>query len=234
MKKLFPDQIDEETARRKPPIQFTRMVHAFSGKPRAQMLESHDERALILRWQDKGDPDAMETLLHAYDGWLRSITLRTCAGRGYSGDIEDAHGVAVLGFIESCNKFDFGRRARISTFSKYRVVGEISAYINRSGYPVAVGTSSDERMAQRHRKMLLDLFRDETGRDWGATPQDAETLARLSGIPASAGSGLPTSPPRRRRCLRSLMRIQRRPTPIWRVSRLRHCLPMKWSHCPGQ
>lgn len=183
---LFPIETDEEKPRRKPPVQFTRMVHTFGGKARTRMLERDEELDLILAWQERGDPDAMESLFRAYDGWLKALALRTCTGRGHADAAEDAYGVAVLGFIRSCGKFDPARDARISTFSRYHIVGKIVDHLNRSNYPVSVGTSSNERVAQHHRKMLLTLFREETGRDWGATRQDADILARLSGLSASA------------------------------------------------
>ena len=62
----------------------------------------------------KGNKDAMETLVKQNSGLIYSIVKRFI-GRGY--DVEDLYQIGCIGFIKSINKFQLSFETKLSTYA---------------------------------------------------------------------------------------------------------------------
>lgn len=84
------------------------------------------ETRLWERWRMQGDPSARDELIELYRPFAR-VVAATYFGRRIDDDIEfdDYHQWAIVGMIESLDRFDPSREIRFKTFASRRMHGNI-------------------------------------------------------------------------------------------------------------
>ena len=117
----------------------TAAMQTYSDLDNTQELDSAQEREIVLRCQ-KGDADAMGTLIIQYQHWVYNIAYGIL---GHHQDAEDVAQDAFLSAWENIGKFQF--RSRFSTWL-YRIVknkclNHIDQYQRRKTDPTEIDDS---------------------------------------------------------------------------------------------
>ena len=87
------------------------------------------DRELIKKAQ-KGDKEALETLINSNNGLIWSIVKRFL-GRGY--ESEDLYQIGCMGFIKSVQRFNLNLEFKLSTFAVPYILGEIKKFLRDDG-----------------------------------------------------------------------------------------------------
>ena len=87
------------------------------------------DRELIKKAQ-KGDKEALETLINSNNGLIWSIVKRFL-GRGY--ESEDLYQIGCMGFIKSVQRFNLDLEFKLSTFAVPYILGEIKKFLRDDG-----------------------------------------------------------------------------------------------------
>jgi RNA polymerase sigma factor (sigma-70 family) len=162
---------------------FRRMAWHFAGNKKPTQLKKFEELEFISRAK-KGDRDAMRALVDAHFGFLAGIARRVATEAGNLHIVQDLMGDALEAFTRAVHSYESYHEARLATYARYSVVGQLRAATLRFGNSFAIGTSYGEKAAIYRHKALKAHFKLETGRRYNGTKADAELLSQITGLPA--------------------------------------------------
>jgi RNA polymerase sigma factor (sigma-70 family) len=162
---------------------FRRMAWHFAGNKKPTQLQKFEELEFISRAK-KGDRDAMRALVDAHFGFLAGIARRVATESGNLHIVQDLMADALEAFTRAVYRYEAYHEARLSSYVRYSVVGELRASALRHGASFAMGTSYGEKAAIYRHKKLKAHFKLETGRRYNGTKADAQILSKITGLPA--------------------------------------------------
>lgn len=93
------------------------------------MFDANDNIALLERSQ-QGDTEALDELIKANMGLVRSIALRF---RGRGAEYEDLVQIGSIGMLKAVKNFDLTREIRFSTYAVPLIIGEIKRFLRDDG-----------------------------------------------------------------------------------------------------
>lgn len=94
------------------------------------MYDANDNLALLERVQS-GDDEALDELVRANMGLVKSLALRFTPGRG--ADYEDLVQLGTIGMLKAARNFDFSQNTRFSTYAVPLILGEIKRFLRDDG-----------------------------------------------------------------------------------------------------
>ena len=111
-------------------------VHRFP------MLEADEERLLVQHWREKRDKRAAERLVTSH---LRLVARMALGYRGYGLPLSDMVSEGTLGLLRAVERFDPGRKVRLSTYASWWIRAAMQDYILRSWSLVRIGSSAEKK-----------------------------------------------------------------------------------------
>ncbi len=129
-----------------------------------------EDRELLRRYHEDGDPRAREQLIARHLPLVRSLA-RRYAGRGEP--LEDIEQVGAIGLIKAIDRFDLEREVSLATYATPNVVGEIKRHFRDKGWAIRVPRSLQELNAR-----MSSTIDDLTGR-LGHSPSVSEIAESL-------------------------------------------------------
>jgi RNA polymerase sigma-32 factor len=158
---------------------------------RHRLLEREEELALVRRWRDKRDENALHILINAH---VRQVVACANRFRNYSVPVGDLIQEGNIGLLLAADRFDADRDVRFSTYAGWWIRSAMQEYVLRNWSIVRTGTTA------AHRKLFFNLRRlraqiagtgdapltddqiDEIGTHLGLHARDVAHMAqRLSG-----------------------------------------------------
>lgn len=133
-------------------------------------MEQEEKNAALFYSYKNGDQDARDKLIMNNLPLVRHLSLR------YTGDITDTDDIfqeGCIGLIKALEKYDPDKGVKFSTYAVSYILGEIRAYLRRSGHILKVSRSYHE-----HRRQLLDKI-DELEQKLGRHPRIEELVNAL-------------------------------------------------------
>jgi RNA polymerase sigma-32 factor len=122
---------------------------------KAPMLERADERALIGRWREQGDEDALHRLVESHARLVVTVALRY---RKTGVPLDDLVQEGNVGLIEAADRFDLAYDNRFSTYASWWIDSAIQSYVMRNLSIVRLPTASSYRQIYaRLRRMRASL-----------------------------------------------------------------------------
>jgi RNA polymerase sigma-B factor len=115
------------------------------GKAGRSARERDQDRELLRRYHEQGDPTAREQLIARHLPLVRSLA-RRYAGRGEP--LEDIEQVGAIGLIKAIDRFDVAREVSLATYATPNVVGEIKRHFRDKGWAIRVPRSLQELNAR--------------------------------------------------------------------------------------
>lgn len=109
---------------------------------RHAMLEPEEERELLVRFKDDGDPEAAERLVGSH------LRLVIRIARGYSGyglPLADLVAEGYLGLMQALDRFDPERGVRLATYAAWWIRAQVQEYVLRSQSLVKMGTTAPQK-----------------------------------------------------------------------------------------
>jgi RNA polymerase sigma-B factor len=100
-----------------------------------------DDRELLRRYHEDGDPTAREELVNRHLPLVRSLA-RRYAGRGES--LEDIEQVGAIGLIKAIDRYELSREVALTTYATPNVVGEIKRHFRDKGWAIRVPRALQE------------------------------------------------------------------------------------------
>ncbi len=88
-----------------------------------RLLTAEEELSLVFLAQ-KGDREAMASLIKAYDGWIKNIVYARVTNNR-----DDAEATAKEAFIRGVQAFDITKGARLSGYTRYMIEGALTEFI---------------------------------------------------------------------------------------------------------
>lgn len=134
-------------------------------------LTREQNRQLLVKIKD-GDQSALEELITANMGLIRSISLRFTASNV---DIEDLMQIGTIGMIKAARSFDFSFDTVFSTYAVPMIMGEIRRFLRDDGM---IKVSRDLKSRGAKIMSLRERFISENGRE----PKLSE-LSAITGLP---------------------------------------------------
>ena len=131
-------------------------------------LTREQNRQLLLKIKD-GDQSALEELITANMGLIRSISLRFTASNV---EIEDLVQVGAIGMIKAARGFDFSYDTVFSTYAVPMILGEIRRFLRDDGM---IKVSRDLKSRGAKIMALRERFIGKNGRE----PRISEIAAEL-------------------------------------------------------
>jgi RNA polymerase sigma-B factor len=104
-----------------------------------------EDRELLRRYHEQGDPSAREQLIARHLPLVRSLA-RRYAGRGEP--LEDIEQVGSIGLIKAIDRFDVEREVSLATYATPNIVGEIKRHFRDKGWAIRVPRSLQELNAR--------------------------------------------------------------------------------------
>jgi RNA polymerase sigma-B factor len=136
----------------------------------ARAARQREDRELLRRYHEDGDPRAREQLIARHLPLVRSLA-RRYAGRGEP--LEDIEQVGAIGLIKAIDRFDLEREVSLATYATPNVVGEIKRHFRDKGWAIRVPRSLQELNAR-----MSSTIDDLTAR-LGHSPSVGEIAAAL-------------------------------------------------------
>jgi RNA polymerase sigma-B factor len=116
-------------------------------------LSANEVNALVVRWQQKRDPAALEALVAEFLPLVKRLARRYVRS---SMPTEDLAQVGSIGLINAINRFDVSRGLRLQSFAIPTILGELRRHFRDSGWAIHVPRSAQERaLAVRDAKERL-------------------------------------------------------------------------------
>jgi RNA polymerase sigma-B factor len=100
-----------------------------------------DDRELLRRYHEGGDPSAREALVNRHLPLVRSLA-RRYAGRGES--LEDIEQVGSIGLIKAIDRYELSREVALTTYATPNIVGEIKRHFRDKGWAIRVPRALQE------------------------------------------------------------------------------------------
>jgi RNA polymerase sigma-B factor len=129
-----------------------------------------DDRRLLTRYRETGDPNAREELVKRFLPLARQLARRY---QRTNEPLDDLLQVASVGLVKAIDRFDPDRGTAFSTFAVPTILGELKRYFRDSGWAAHVPRGMQERA------MKLDQAVDALARKLGHTPSTKEVAAEL-------------------------------------------------------
>jgi RNA polymerase sigma-B factor len=130
-----------------------------------------DDRRLLKRYREEGDPAAREELVERFLPLARQLARRY---QRTNEPLDDLMQVASVGLVKAIDRFDPERGTAFSTFAVPTILGELKRYFRDSGWAVHVPRGMQER------SMKVDQAVDALNRKLGHTPSAREVAAELN------------------------------------------------------
>lgn len=130
---------------------------------------------LLIEKAQKGDPQAMETLVEENTGLIWAVT-RRFLGRGTEAD--DLYQLGCLGFLKAVEGFDLGYGTQFSTYAVPKISGEIRRFLRDDGAVKVSRSLKEQASAIRsvRNQLTTALGREPTimeiSRQTGFTPEE--------------------------------------------------------------
>jgi RNA polymerase sigma-B factor len=137
----------------------------------ARAARQREDRELLRRYHEDGDPSAREQLIARHLPLVRALA-RRYAGRGEP--LEDIEQVGAIGLIKAIDRFDIEREVSLATYATPNVVGEIKRHFRDKGWAIRVPRSLQELNAK-----MSSTIDDLTAR-LGHSPSVTEIAAALN------------------------------------------------------
>jgi RNA polymerase sigma-B factor len=118
--------------------------------------------ALFLRWAQKRDVQARDTLIERFLPLARKLARRYAASNE---PYEDLVQVASLGLVKAVERFDPGRGFAFTSFAVPTIVGELKRYFRDTAWALHVDRSAQERarrISEARREISSRLGRSPT------------------------------------------------------------------------
>jgi RNA polymerase sigma-B factor len=152
--------------------------HKASALPRgpekldeeSRYQRTREDRRLLLRYHEHGDPSAREALVERFLPLARQLARRY---QRTNEPLDDLMQVASVGLVKAIDRFDPSRGTAFSTYAVPTILGELKRYFRDSGWAVHVPRGMQERV------MKLDTAAQELHRKLGRSPQPKELAAQL-------------------------------------------------------
>jgi RNA polymerase sigma-B factor len=135
---------------------------------------AREDRRLLLRLHQHGDPAAREQLVERFLPLARQLARRYQHG---GEQLDDLVQVASLGLLKAIDRFDPSRETAFSSFAVPTILGELKRHFRDKGWSVRVPRDLQE-LAVR-----VDRVTDELGRELGRAPTLAEVAERTGNTP---------------------------------------------------
>ncbi len=90
----------------------------------------YEDNSELLRRQQQGDPTALEQIVSANMGLVKSIALRF---RDRGAEFEDLVQIGTIGMIKAARSFDFSYGTAFSTYAVPLIIGEIRRFLRDDG-----------------------------------------------------------------------------------------------------
>ena len=123
------------------------------------MKEQYEQNAALIRSAQQGDEEAMDRLIQANLGLVKSIAARF---RDRGTEYEDLVQIGSIGMIKAVKSFDFGYGTVFSTYAVPLIIGEIRRHLRDDGM-IKVGRSlrkSGSEVMRQHRLLCDRLGRE--------------------------------------------------------------------------
>ena len=133
-------------------------------------LRTREDRRLLLRYHEHGDPSAREELVERFLPLARQLARRY---QRTNEPLDDLMQVASVGLVKAIDRFDPERGTAFSTYAVPTILGELKRYFRDSGWAVHVPRGMQERV------MKLDTAAQELHRKLGRSPSPKELATQL-------------------------------------------------------
>jgi RNA polymerase sigma-B factor len=127
-----------------------------------------DDRRLLVRYRQDGDPESREELVRRFLPLARQLARRY---QRTNEPLDDLVQVASVGLVKAIDRFDPDRGTAFSTFAVPTILGELKRYFRDSGWAVHVPRGMQERA------MRLDQAIEALQRRHGRSPSPKEVAA---------------------------------------------------------
>ena len=157
---------DEIAEQDKPKVSsaFRRLVYAVSTGGRIKMLKPEEELELIRKWVEEEDPAARDRLVTCFNPMILPMARNIARYNGVPQYSADIYQVGLEAFLRSLPRYDPSKEARLSTFVRYRVSGDMLRFCLDMRLPLRICTSAYEKRAYYRYRAAIDAFRSEHGR----------------------------------------------------------------------
>jgi RNA polymerase sigma-B factor len=126
---------------------------------------TREDRRLLIRYHEQGDPSAREELVERFLPLARQLARRY---QRQNEPLDDLMQVASMGLVKAIDRFDPSRGTAFSTYAVPTILGELKRYFRDSGWAVHVPRGMQERV------MKLDQASQELHRKLGRSPSASE------------------------------------------------------------
>ena len=109
------------------------------------LQDQADDRELLRRYHEQGDPTAREQLVQRHLPLVRSLA-RRYAGRGEA--LEDIEQVGAIGLLKAIDRYELDREVALTTYATPNVVGEIKRHFRDKGWAIRVPRARQELNGQ--------------------------------------------------------------------------------------
>jgi RNA polymerase sigma-B factor len=133
-------------------------------------VRAKEDRRLLTRYRESGDPAAREQLVERFLPLARQLARRY---QHTNEPLDDLMQVASVGLVKAIDRFDPSRGTAFSTYAVPTILGELKRYFRDSGWAVHVPRGMQERV------MKLDTAAQELHRKLGRSPSPKELAGQL-------------------------------------------------------
>jgi RNA polymerase sigma-B factor len=132
-------------------------------------VRAKEDRRLLTRYRESGDPAAREQLVERFLPLARQLARRYQRG---GEQLDDLVQVASLGLLKAIDRFDPARETAFSSFAVPTILGELKRHFRDKGWSVRVPRDLQELAVK------VDRVSDEMSRELGRAPTPAEIAQR--------------------------------------------------------
>jgi RNA polymerase sigma-B factor len=132
-------------------------------------VRAKEDRRLLTRYRESGDPAAREQLVERFLPLARQLARRYQRG---GEQLDDLVQVASLGLLKAIDRFDPARETAFSSFAVPTILGELKRHFRDKGWSVRVPRDLQELAVK------VDRVSDEMSRELGRAPTPAEIAER--------------------------------------------------------
>lgn len=126
---------------------------------------AEDDRELLRRYHEQGDPTARERLVERHLPLVRSLA-RRYANRGVA--LEDLEQVGAIGLLKAIDRYELSREVALTTYATPNVLGEIKRHFRDKAWTIRVPRHLQElngRMSRTVERLTGSLGRSPSIND---------------------------------------------------------------------